>query len=168
MQIGTFYLPVIGNRAEINERMAGRRTDLYQKMLRNLAEQARYMDEHGYFGVGFTEHHFHVEGEEVSTNPIMLDMFLGMQTKNLRVGQLGLVLPSHNPLRIAEDIAILDQVTERRAMQHVLEIEELVIPLELLLGHVVIQHVALQMNRYRIRSRRVVGDVEDVRLAVDK
>ena len=72
VQIGTFYLPAIGNRAEINERMAGRRTDLYQKMLRNLAEQARYMDEHGYFGVGFTEHHFHVEGEEVSTNPIML------------------------------------------------------------------------------------------------
>lgn len=115
MQIGTFYLPAIGNRAEINERMAGRRTDLYQKMLSNLAEQARYMDEHGYFGVGFTEHHFHVEGEEVSTNPIMLDMFLGMQTKNLKVGQLGLVLPSHNPLRIAEDIAILDQVTQGRA-----------------------------------------------------
>lgn len=115
VQIGTFYLPVIGNRAEINERMAGRRTDLYQKMLRHLAEQARYMDEHGYYGVGFTEHHFHIEGEEVSTNPIMLDMFLGMQTKHLKVGQLGLVLPSHNPLRIAEDIAILDQATQGRA-----------------------------------------------------
>jgi alkanesulfonate monooxygenase SsuD/methylene tetrahydromethanopterin reductase-like flavin-dependent oxidoreductase (luciferase family) len=33
----------------------------------------------------------------------------------LRVGQLGLVLPCHNPLRIAEDVAILDQVTKGRA-----------------------------------------------------
>lgn len=115
MEVGLFYLPSIGNKAEISARMAGRRTDLYQRMLRDLAEQAVYLDDHGYYGVAFTEHHFHIEGEEVSTNPIMLDMFLGMQTKNLRVGQLGLVLPCHNPIRLAEDIAILDQVTKGRA-----------------------------------------------------
>jgi alkanesulfonate monooxygenase SsuD/methylene tetrahydromethanopterin reductase-like flavin-dependent oxidoreductase (luciferase family) len=115
MEVGVFYLPSIGNKAEISAGMAGRRTDLYQRMLGNLGEQARYLDQHGYYGVAFTEHHFHIEGEEVSTNPILLDMFLGMQTKRLRVGQLGLVLPCHNPIRIAEDIAILDQVTKGRA-----------------------------------------------------
>jgi len=115
MEVGVFYLPSIGNKAEISAGMAGRRTDLYQRMLTNLGEQARYLDEHGYYGVAFTEHHFHIEGEEVSTNPILLDMFLGMQTQRLRVGQLGLVLPCHNPIRIAEDIAILDQVTKGRA-----------------------------------------------------
>jgi alkanesulfonate monooxygenase SsuD/methylene tetrahydromethanopterin reductase-like flavin-dependent oxidoreductase (luciferase family) len=115
MEVGVFYLPSIGNKAEISAGMAGRRTDLYQRMLGNLGEQARYLDEHGYYGVAFTEHHFHIEGEEVSTNPILLDMYLGMQTKRLRVGQLGLVLPCHNPLRIAEDVAILDQVTKGRA-----------------------------------------------------
>jgi alkanesulfonate monooxygenase SsuD/methylene tetrahydromethanopterin reductase-like flavin-dependent oxidoreductase (luciferase family) len=115
MEVGVFYLPSIGNKAEISAGMAGRRTDLYQRMLTNLGEQARYLDEHGYYGVAFTEHHFHVEGEEVSTNPILLDMFLGMQTKHLRVGQLGLVLPCQNPIRVAEDIAILDQVTKGRA-----------------------------------------------------
>jgi len=115
MEVEVFYLPSIGNKTEISAGMAGRRTDLYQRMLGNLAEQARYLDEHGYYGVAFTEHHFHIEGEEVSTNPILLDMFLGMQTKRLRVGQLGLVLPCHNPLRIAEDVAILDQVTKGRA-----------------------------------------------------
>lgn len=115
MEIGTFYLPSIGSREEIQVGMAGRRTDLYQRMLANLAEQAKYLDEHGYYGVAFTEHHFHIEGEEVSTNPVLLDMFIGMQTRNLRVGQLGLVLPSQNPIRVAEDIAILDQVTKGRA-----------------------------------------------------
>ena len=81
MEFGVFYLPSIGNKQEISQGMAGRRTDLYQRMLWNLAEQAQYLDAHGYYGVAFTEHHFHIEGEEVSTNPILLDMFLGMQTK---------------------------------------------------------------------------------------
>lgn len=115
MEFGVFYLPSIGNKGEIMEGMAGRRTDLYQRMLRNLALQAQYLDEHGYYGIAFTEHHFHVEGEEVSTNPIMLDLFIGLQTENLRVGQLGLVLPSQNPLRVAEDVAMLDQMTKGRA-----------------------------------------------------
>ena len=115
MEVGILYLPSIGNKAEIMEGMAGRRTDLYQTMVDNLVTQAQYIDEHGYYGIAFTEHHFHIEGEEVSTNPIMLDLYIAMQTKNLRVGQLGLVLPSHNPIRVAEDIAMLDQLTRGRA-----------------------------------------------------
>jgi alkanesulfonate monooxygenase SsuD/methylene tetrahydromethanopterin reductase-like flavin-dependent oxidoreductase (luciferase family) len=115
MKVGAFYLPSIGSFADIQQGMAGRRTDLYQSMLGELSEQIRYMDEHGYYGVGFTEHHFHIEGEEVSTNPIMLDLYFGMQTQRIKLGQLGLVLPAHNPLRIAEDIAMLDQMTRGRA-----------------------------------------------------
>lgn len=115
MEIGAFYLPVIGSIEEIEKGMAGKRTDLYQQMLRELSEQARYMDEHGYYGMGTTEHHFHIEGEEVSTNPILLDLYIGMQTRNLKVGQLGNVLPAHNPVRLAEDIAMVDQMTGGRA-----------------------------------------------------
>lgn len=115
MEFGVFYLPAIGSKSELQAGMAGRRTDLYQRMLRNLSEQAQYLDAHGYYGIGFTEHHFHIEGEEVSTNPLMLDLYLGMQTENIRLGQLGLVLPCQNPIRVAEDTAILDQVTKGRA-----------------------------------------------------
>ena len=115
MEIGAFYLPVIGNIEEIEKGMAGKRTDLYQQMLKELSEQAQYMDAHGYYGMGTTEHHFHIEGEEVSTNPVLLDLYIGMQTKNLKVGQLGNVLPAHNPVRLAEDIAMVDQMTGGRA-----------------------------------------------------
>lgn len=115
MEVGVFYLPTIGSKHELLQGMAGRRTDLYQRMLANLSEQIRYIDEHGYYGVAFTEHHFHIEGEEVSTNPILLDLYFGMQTRNIRVGQLGLVLPTQNPLRVAEDVAMLDQMTQGRA-----------------------------------------------------
>lgn len=60
--------------------------------------------------MGTTEHHFHIEGEEVSTNPVLLNLYFGMQTKNMKFGQLGNVLPSHYPVRLAEDIAMVDQM----------------------------------------------------------
>jgi alkanesulfonate monooxygenase SsuD/methylene tetrahydromethanopterin reductase-like flavin-dependent oxidoreductase (luciferase family) len=115
MQVSVFYLPSIGSRAEIEEGMAGLRTDLYQRMLSELTEQAQLADGLGYDSISFTEHHFHVEGFEISNNPVMLDLYIAMQTKRIRVGQLGIVLPAQNPLRVAEDIAMLDHMTGGRA-----------------------------------------------------
>lgn len=115
MKVSLFYLPSIGSRAEIERGMAGLRGDLYQRMLRELVEQAKMADQLGYDSISFTEHHFHVEGFELSNNPVMLDLFVGMQTKHIRVGQLGIVLPADNPLRVAEDIAMLDHMTGGRA-----------------------------------------------------
>jgi alkanesulfonate monooxygenase SsuD/methylene tetrahydromethanopterin reductase-like flavin-dependent oxidoreductase (luciferase family) len=115
MQVSVFYLPSIGSRAEIERGMAGLRGDLYQRMLAELKEQAQLADDLGYDSISFTEHHFHVEGFEISNNPIMLDLFIAMNTKRIRVGQLGLVLPSQNPLRVAEDIAMLDHMSGGRA-----------------------------------------------------
>src|SRR5215475_1761171 len=91
--------------------MAGTRTDLYQRMLRELTEQIQLADELGYDSVSFTEHHFHIEGFEVSQNPVLLDLYFAMQTRRIRVGQLGIVLPAANPIRVAEDIAMLDHMT---------------------------------------------------------
>jgi alkanesulfonate monooxygenase SsuD/methylene tetrahydromethanopterin reductase-like flavin-dependent oxidoreductase (luciferase family) len=115
MQVSVFYLPSIGYRDEIEKGMAGVRPDLYQQMLRELTEQAQLADELGYDSISFTEHHFHVEGFEISNNPVMLDLYIALQTKRIRVGQLGLVLPSQNPLRVAEDIAMLDHMSGGRA-----------------------------------------------------
>jgi alkanesulfonate monooxygenase SsuD/methylene tetrahydromethanopterin reductase-like flavin-dependent oxidoreductase (luciferase family) len=115
MKVSLFYLPSIGSRSEIERGSAGLRTDLYQRMLAELGEQARLADQLGYDSISFTEHHFHVEGFEISNNPVLLDLFVGMQTKRIRVGQLGIVLPAENPIRVAEDIAMLDHMTGGRA-----------------------------------------------------
>jgi len=115
VKVSLFMLPSIGSRAEIERGMAGLRGDLYQKMLRELSELVRLGDDLGYESVSFTEHHFHIEGFEVSNNPILLDLFVAMQTKRIRVGQLGIVLPAANPIRVAEDIAMLDHMTGGRA-----------------------------------------------------
>jgi alkanesulfonate monooxygenase SsuD/methylene tetrahydromethanopterin reductase-like flavin-dependent oxidoreductase (luciferase family) len=111
-----FYLPSIGSRAEIEAGMAGMRPELYQRMLRELSEQIKLADDLGYDSVSFTEHHFHIEGFEVSQNPVLLDLYFAMQTKRIRVGQLGIVLPAANPIRVAEDIAMLDHMTGGRAI----------------------------------------------------
>jgi alkanesulfonate monooxygenase SsuD/methylene tetrahydromethanopterin reductase-like flavin-dependent oxidoreductase (luciferase family) len=110
-----FYLPTIASRAEIEQGMAGMRGDYYQRMLGELSEQIRLADALGYDSVSFTEHHFHIEGFELSNNPVLLDLYFAMQTKRIRVGQLGIVLPASNPIRVAEDIAMLDHMTGGRA-----------------------------------------------------
>ncbi|MEX2206427.1 MAG: LLM class flavin-dependent oxidoreductase [Myxococcota bacterium] len=115
MKVSLFYLPTVGSRAQIEQGRAGLRGDLYRQMLDELSEQAVLADELGYDSISFTEHHFHVEGFELSNNPVLLDLFVGMQTKRIRVGQLGIVLPASNPVRVAEDIAMLDHMTGGRA-----------------------------------------------------
>ena len=84
-------------------------------MLHDISEQVRLADDLGYDSVSFTEHHFHIEGFELSNNPVLLDLYFAMQTKRIRVGQLGIVLPASNPIRVAEDIAMLDHMTGGRA-----------------------------------------------------
>jgi len=115
MKVSLFYLPSIGSRREIEAGLAGLRGDLYRRMLAEIAEQARLADDLGYDSISFTEHHFHAEGFEISQNPVLLDLFVGLQTKRIRVGQLGIVLPAQNPIRVAEDVAMLDQMTGGRA-----------------------------------------------------
>src|SRR3982075_1487004 len=114
MKASLFYLPSIGSRAEIEAGMAATRPELYQRMLKELTEQIKLGDALGYDSVSFTEHHFHIEGFELSNNPVLLDLYFAMQTKRIRVGQLGIVLPASNPIRVAEDIAMLDHITGGR------------------------------------------------------
>src|SRR6476661_9369287 len=115
MKASLFCLPSVGSRAEIEAGMAATRPELYQRMLKELSELVKLADDLGYDSISFTEHHFHIEGFEVSNNPVLLDLFVGMQTTRLRVGQLGIVLPAQNPIRVAEDIAMLDHMTGGRA-----------------------------------------------------
>ncbi|MBI2767183.1 MAG: LLM class flavin-dependent oxidoreductase [Chloroflexi bacterium] len=115
MKASLFYLPSIGSRPEIEAGMAGLRGDLYQSMLAEITAEAQLADTLGYDSISFTEHHFHIEGFEISNNPVLLDLYIAMQTKRIRVGQLGIVLPANNPLRVAEDIAMLDHMSGGRA-----------------------------------------------------
>ena len=115
MEVALFIAPTVGPKEELMKGLAGRRTDLYQTMVKHLIEIAQYADEMGYYGIGFTEHHLSVEGMTCSISPQMLGLHLSHYTKHLRFGALGHVLPVHDPLRVAAEIAMLDQLTQGRA-----------------------------------------------------
>jgi luciferase-like monooxygenase len=79
------------------------RADLYQQMLHEISEQVQLADELGYDSVSFTEHHFHIEGFEVSNNPVLLDLYSAMQTSGSGSASSVSCCRAANPIRVAED-----------------------------------------------------------------
>jgi alkanesulfonate monooxygenase SsuD/methylene tetrahydromethanopterin reductase-like flavin-dependent oxidoreductase (luciferase family) len=110
MQFHLFIYATIGRRHEIEAGMAGKRPELYQRMLDEIAEYVRFADEAGFAGFGHPEHHLQIEGFEASNEPGLLSMWIGQHSKRLRVNMVGWVAPTHNPLRIAEYTATLDHM----------------------------------------------------------
>ena len=110
MRFNLFMYCTVGRRAELAAGMAGQRPELYQRMLGEIAEYARFADEAGYAGFGHPEHHLQIEGFEISNDPRLMAMWLGRHTQRLRVITCGFVSTTHNPLRVAEDIATMDHM----------------------------------------------------------
>ncbi|PIC63236.1 LLM class flavin-dependent oxidoreductase [Sporosarcina sp. P13] len=95
--------------------LSGRdRIDEFDKVLDEVREQAVYCDENGYEAIWFTEHHFGHEGFELIANPILMGADIAARTKRIRIGQAANVITFWHPLRLAEDIAMLDQLSQGR------------------------------------------------------
>ncbi len=67
----------------------------------------------GLDGVWLGEIHFN-PSRSVLSSPIALASFIAARTRRVRVGTAIQVLPLSNPLRIAEDVATVDQLSEGR------------------------------------------------------
>jgi alkanesulfonate monooxygenase SsuD/methylene tetrahydromethanopterin reductase-like flavin-dependent oxidoreductase (luciferase family) len=96
---------------------------------------AQTMDELGYYALWTAEHHFQREGYEVFPNLIQLSLWLATQTKRLKLGCAFNILPMWHPVRLAEDYAMADVVTDGRVIMgigrgyHTREVETLGAPL---------------------------------------
>jgi alkanesulfonate monooxygenase SsuD/methylene tetrahydromethanopterin reductase-like flavin-dependent oxidoreductase (luciferase family) len=80
---------------------------------------AQTMDELGYYALWTAEHHFQREGYECLPNLIQLGLWLATQTKRLKFGCAFNVLPMWHPIRLAEDYAMADIVTDGRIIMGV-------------------------------------------------
>jgi alkanesulfonate monooxygenase SsuD/methylene tetrahydromethanopterin reductase-like flavin-dependent oxidoreductase (luciferase family) len=110
-------IPGSGYSAEENakaKRPIGRDTESYQKLLHEVREIAVHADRIGFDALMMTEHHFHSEGMEFSVNPLMFLTDLAARTERILLAPLGLVLPAWDPIRAAEDVALLDQFSKGR------------------------------------------------------
>ena len=86
----------------------------YNQLLDEAREISIFCDENNWDSIWFTEHHFNHEGMESCTNPLMMGADVAARTKNIKIGQACNVITFHNPIRLAEDIALLDQLSEGR------------------------------------------------------
>ena len=77
---------------------------------------AQHMDRLGYHCLWTAEHHFQREGYEVFPNLILLGTWLATQTERLKFGCAFNVLPMWHPLRLAEDYAMADIMTNGRVI----------------------------------------------------
>ncbi len=86
----------------------------YTQILDEAREITTYCDKNNWNSIWFTEHHFNHEGMETCTNPLMMCADAAARTKKIRLGQACNTITFHNPIRLAEDIATLDQMSKGR------------------------------------------------------
>ncbi len=94
------------------KRPIGRNRDLYHRVLHEWMEIVKAADEMGVWGISTIEHHLHSEGYEVGPNPGILNAWWASNVKRARVGALGYVMATQDPIRVAEETAILDHITK--------------------------------------------------------
>jgi alkanesulfonate monooxygenase SsuD/methylene tetrahydromethanopterin reductase-like flavin-dependent oxidoreductase (luciferase family) len=77
---------------------------------------ATCMDEAGYWALWLAEHHFQHEGYEVIPNLLLHAVHLAHVTKRIKIGCGFNIAPMWHPLRLAEDYAMADILTNGRVI----------------------------------------------------
>ena len=103
MSFGLFYLPssLPATRNEGAERF------------RTIVDQVAFGEQLGFNSVWLAEHHFHPFAGFFSAPPV-IGAAIAQRTTRMRIGTAVLLLPYHNPLRVAEDYATLDCLSNGR------------------------------------------------------
>ena len=111
MRFGAFLLPASAAKHDElkSEQYPGANPTYYQRSLNEHARVIKQLEDLGFDFVAFSEHHFHLEGLEISNNPILLGAWAAGFTNRIRIGQMATVLPARNPILVAEDLAMLEQ-----------------------------------------------------------
>jgi len=81
---------------------------------RRTLDQIRLADELGYDHVWITEHHFVDDGYMPS--PLVVSAAIAAVTERIRISQDVMLLPFTHPVRLAEDLAVLDTLSGGRIM----------------------------------------------------
>jgi natural product biosynthesis luciferase-like monooxygenase protein len=84
-----------------------------QGKYRLLLEGAKFADEHGFTAVWTPERHFHAFGG-IYPNPSVVSAALAATTRNIRLRAGSIVLPLHNPIRVAEEWSVVDNLSGGR------------------------------------------------------
>tara|TARA_Y100000588_G_scaffold374048_1_gene448661 strand:+ start:131 stop:1273 length:1143 start_codon:yes stop_codon:yes gene_type:complete len=87
----------------------------WQQQLEENRIYAKALEELGFEAAWVCEHHFWHDGNFACTpNPILTNADIAAHTSRIRLGQSPVTIPVWHPLRVAEDIALLDHMTGGR------------------------------------------------------
>src|SRR6516162_1186591 len=121
LEIGLFHngassLPIITNEDGVtfNDGALPEVHRAAQETLVNQVRQGILAEKLGFQSFWLTEHHFQPEGAEMSPNPLMVQMSVAAHTKRIRLGQAANIIVWHHPVRLAEQIALLDVISGGR------------------------------------------------------
>ncbi len=78
-----------------------------------ISETARFADEHGFHALWLPERHFHSFGG-LFPNPSVLASALARETGRIRLNAGSVVLPLHDPIRVAEEWSMVDNLSGGR------------------------------------------------------
>jgi alkanesulfonate monooxygenase SsuD/methylene tetrahydromethanopterin reductase-like flavin-dependent oxidoreductase (luciferase family) len=82
------------------------------RVLEEAMAEAQLAEKCGFDSCFFTEHH--QQADYYIPNPLMLALAAGQKTQRIKVGTCVLLLPLQHPVHVAEDTAIVDQMTGGR------------------------------------------------------
>jgi natural product biosynthesis luciferase-like monooxygenase protein len=80
---------------------------------RLLLDSARFADEHGFTALWTPERHFHAFGG-LYPNPVVTSAALAVATRHVQIRAGSIVAPLHHPVRLAEDWAVVDNLSGGR------------------------------------------------------
>ena len=107
-------IPAADEEDRKRRRPLGRDRDLYHRALHDWPDIIRAAEELGVWGASTIEHHLHSEGYEVGPSPGILNAWWASQFKKIHIGALGYVMATQDPIRVAEETALLDHITKGR------------------------------------------------------
>ena len=85
-----------------------------KQVFSEVLEEIDYAEELGFDSVWMPEHHFATPG--LLGNPLTLAAAVSQRTERIKIGIAAAVLPFQHPLRIAEDTALIDVLSNGRLM----------------------------------------------------
>lgn len=85
-----------------------------QEVYRGTISCVKLADDLGFDVAWFAEHHF--ANYSLCPSPLMMAAAVARETKRIKLGPAVVVAPLYNPIRVTEEFALLDQLSEGRAV----------------------------------------------------
>ena len=100
------YLTAIGRGPEAS--------DDYRVLIADAVAEAAALERGPFTAIWFGEHHFEESGRDVIPNPVLMAAFVAARPERIRLGIGAASLPTWHPVRLAEDISMLDHFSGGR------------------------------------------------------